>query len=483
MDSLTKPNWENFEALSIPQENLKFTLTNLEDKQEINLLEQQADKGNAEAQFKVGNFYARGKEIRRCYKTAFKYYTLSSQQNYPRSFFSLAQLYEEGLGTPKSIEKAFFYYKLAADTNSSLLAFKKIGEFYEQGLGISKSIPKAIEYYEEAVNQGDITSYLSLAKIYENCEEVQSKEKANHYYQKYFLKVKIEADKGDAFSQAIVGRRYENGIRVEKSLKSALYYYELSEKQNHELGQYYLGNYYAHGKSCEVLEKAIHYYKLSAEQGNTFAMSDLAKILIKNKIEEEIAVHYLKLVIQSGLEKSVYPFGRCAFQLGECFENGIGVSKSLQNALYYYVLASNADDTEAQCRLGDAYIIDKLEKIEFHNDSGSEDLVFYKILKSIYKPSLGIISPEKAIHYYGLAATQEDPLAIVKLAVCYEIGLGVEQSSETAFQQYKKAASIAINEQFALPIFILARCYEQGIGTKVSVQEATYYYKLAAKLG
>ena len=66
---------------------------------------------------------------------------------------------------------------------------------------------------------------------------------------------------------------------------------------------------------------------------------------------------------------------------------------------------------------------------------------------------------------------------------CYEDGVGVEKSLETAFDYFKKAADIALKKGFSSPIYKLAKCYEHGIGLEKSLETAIYYYKIAGENG
>ncbi len=84
-------------------------------------------------------------------------------------------------------------------------------------------------------------------------------------------------------------------------------------------------------------------------------MIDLVDFLLKNKINQQEAVHYLKLIVQSGSDVSLPVMLLCQYDLARCFEKGTGVRRSAQNALFYYKLAADNGDQLSQERLGDAY--------------------------------------------------------------------------------------------------------------------------------
>lgn len=450
---------ESYDALSIPRENLNilFSPKPNSNYEAFLALKEQADHGLVDAQFEIGCFYADGEHIQQSYKSAFNYYKLAADQGHRSAQLHLATLYDEGLGVKQDSAQAFYYYKLAAEQKSPG-ALAQLGKFYDEGKGgVEKSSQEAIRYYQMAADLGSPIAWNYLAEAYESGVGVEkSKEKARYYKQKRFQHTKEEADEGDAGSQTAVGWLFENGKGVKKSIESAVHYYQLSADQNFLRGLFLLAECYATGKGVEKSsEKAIHYYKLSADQGYPLAQYSLAQYLLRNKINEEKAVHYLKLVVQTGQCESAL-LAMCEYDLGKCFEKGTGIKKSVQNALYYYRIASEHGDDSAQNRLGNAYLEGELG------------------LKK---------SPEKAIEYYQLASQQGCSSSLEKIGECYERGEGVEQSSEKAFHYYKLAAEIDIKKGYGDSIYALARCYELGIGTEKSLENAIHYYRLAAENG
>ena len=62
---------------------------------------------------------------------------------------------------------------------------------------------------------------------------------------------------------------YQSGIKVEKDLKEAIYWYTKSAEQGNADAQYNLAVCYDNGNGVERnLDMAIEYYKKAAEQGN-----------------------------------------------------------------------------------------------------------------------------------------------------------------------------------------------------------------------
>ena len=82
-----------------------------------------------------------------------------------------------------------------------------------------------------------------------------------------------------------------------------------------------------------------------------------------------------------------------------------------------------------------------------------------------------------------MAANQGSSSALETLGHCYERGLGAERSPEKAFHYYSLAAEIDIQKGRSSSIFELGRCHQYGIGTEKSLEKAIYYYKLAGENG
>lgn len=450
---------ENYEAISIPIENLQtlFPKNFHADHKDFLALKQKADGGSADAQFEIAYCYWIGKNARPSFKLAFRYSKMAADQGHCGSQNFLAFFYNEGIGVKQDYQKAFYYYQLAAQQGSAS-ALACLGKFYEMGLGgVEKNLQEAIRFYEIASDLDNSLAWKYLAEAYESGTGVEkSLEKANFYRRKVFLATQKEADEGDAFSQCSLGLFFENGIGVEKSIESALKYYQMSADQNCANGLFCLAECFAEGKGVQTSsDKAIHYYKLAADQGYILAQSTLAGYLIKNKINPTLAVRYFKSVIQSG-EKELKILSYCESHLARCFESGIGVKQSITNALYYYKKAAEHGEFFSQSRLGEAYRNGELG-----------------LKKSI----------EKAFFWHLEAAKQGSAINLEIIGRFYEKGEGVAQSPEKAFEYYQSAAGISIREGYGKSIYNLARCYEKGIGTEKSLEKAIYNYKLAAENG
>ncbi len=443
--------WDIHEALSLSKDHLIATFSSQH--QNFQACQQQADEGDLEAQLYIAACYDVGHGVIPSHKKAFHYYKLAADQGNIQAQVSTAFCYEYGKGVEQSDQQAFYYYQLAAEQGNSI-AQALLGRFYTKGRSVEQSYKEALHYYQLAVEQDNLLACEYLAEAYTKGLGVEvSKEKAAFYTER----IKQKADVGDALAQIKMGRLFEKGIGLEKSLESSFYYYKLAADQGQLQACVLTAQSLIEGKGVmSSSEKAISYYQIAADAGYVPAQAFLGWYLLKNKLNLELAVHYLKLVAQTGNEAYKELVAVCRRDLAECFEKGRGVNQSNQNALYYYRLAVDNGDVFAQDRLGDAYL----------------------------KGEMGLKSDAKqAIYYYQLAANQGNEFSLKRLAECYETGQGVEQSFEQAFKYYKLAADIQIQKSGSWAIDQLARCHELGIGTEISLNKAIYYYKLAGDNG
>ena len=77
----------------------------------------------------------------------------SAEQSFPPALISLAKIYEAGNIAPKSLEKAFITYKLAANQNDASAQYQ-VGRMYQAGIGTKLNQQLAYRWFEKAASQG-----------------------------------------------------------------------------------------------------------------------------------------------------------------------------------------------------------------------------------------------------------------------------------------------------------------------------------------
>ncbi len=106
-------HWDCHGAMSIPQSHLDLVFSQHSkdhssgQQKSFAAWQQEADRGDAEAQYQVGIRFEEGWGVKKSYKKAFKYFQLAADQGHQDARFSLASCFEMGFGD-KSIRFASF---------------------------------------------------------------------------------------------------------------------------------------------------------------------------------------------------------------------------------------------------------------------------------------------------------------------------------------------------------------------------------------
>jgi TPR repeat protein len=153
---------------------------------------------------------ARNNYKRRNYKAAFKAYFPLAQQGNLEAQQRLGSIYEFGLGLPKDLKKADYWYRKAvADSGSQVLnpsSMSSLGYLYSNGKGVQKDYRQAEAWYQKAANQGDPYAQARLGNMYENGLGVaKDYRQAEAWYRK-------AADQGNVIAKNRLEYMYKNGL-------------------------------------------------------------------------------------------------------------------------------------------------------------------------------------------------------------------------------------------------------------------------------
>jgi len=124
-----------------------------------------AEKGDAEAQFTVGYFYAVGQGVTKDEIEAVKWYRKAADQNLAGAQFNLATCYEKGQGVAKDMVEAVRWYRKAADQNVAEAQYN-LGQCYLHGEGVTSNNLEAVKWYRKAAEQNCAAAQYSLGRCY-----------------------------------------------------------------------------------------------------------------------------------------------------------------------------------------------------------------------------------------------------------------------------------------------------------------------------
>nr|MBA3536934.1 sel1 repeat family protein [Tatlockia sp.] len=274
-------------------------------KQAREIYEHFAEKGDKEAQVKLGYLYDTGLGAKLNHEMAAKWYLASAEQGDATAQFLLGQLYQLGrLGKEPNYTEAKKWYAsaqknyakaavalgfiydtvddnyLKAMNSYELAAGKKdvIGEYdlalmYVKGKGIPVNYTKAIEYFSKAAEQGYSAAMTQLAELYfKGLGVARNDQKALELYKK-------AAASGDADALYQLGLLSETGIATKIDYSNAVSYYDQAAAKGNEQAKLALARIYQYGLGMnQNSEQAKSLYNDLAANNNGYAQYQLALI-------------------------------------------------------------------------------------------------------------------------------------------------------------------------------------------------------------
>ena len=186
--------------------------------------------------------------------------------------YQIGNAYYFGKGVEKDLNKAFEWYKKAAQKYTP--AQYSLGFMYVNGYGTGKNIDEAFKMYEKAAEQGHLTAQYFLAVMYGNGYRTEKNlDKANRLNEA-FKWYKKAAKQGLPKAQNNLGYMYDKEKDVEQNLpeedrlNEAVKWYRKAAERGYKIAQFNLGAMYHGGEGVEKnLTEGIRWWKKSAEQG------------------------------------------------------------------------------------------------------------------------------------------------------------------------------------------------------------------------
>lgn len=226
-----------------------------------------SNKGHAETQFTLGDWYQRGQNLPRNPVEAAKYYKLAADQGHAKAQYCLGNMHCDGEGVEKDQKVGLGYIKLAANEGN----YSKAQYYLGLRAAGKQSFEKAYRYHRIAAIQGDVEARNALSSAAsKRCPEAQFEVASLLLLGKVFMRDQkkafgyyiASAGQGNANAQFSLASLFENGITericegqgcanittiVPKDEIKALKYYELAADQGHPDALYHLGCIYSDG--------------------------------------------------------------------------------------------------------------------------------------------------------------------------------------------------------------------------------------------
>ena len=286
---------------------------------------------------------------------------------------------------------------------------------------------------------------------------------------------------GNAISQYRIGNMYFKGEGVLQDYEKALEWYKKSAEQENANAQLELAHMYKAGQGADKnYKKALYWYKKAAEQENTEAQFFIGNMHYYGKgtlQDYKKALEWYKKAAELGNTNA-------QIELGNMYHNGEGTSQNHKTAFMWHKKSAEKGNVAAQNLLGSMY---------YHGEGVSQDyktaFMWYKKLAEqgdacgqlkvgdMYYNGEGILqSRREAFYWYKKSADQGCSGGQNKLGNMYYNGEGTSQNYKTAFMWYKKSAENGTSyDQLRI-----GDMYHGGVGTLRNDKKAFYWYMKSA---
>ncbi|KAF7822232.1 ERAD-associated E3 ubiquitin-protein ligase component HRD3A [Senna tora] len=323
-----------------------------EEDEDFQILEYQAQKGNAGAMYKIGLFYYFGlRGLRRDHSKALSWFLKAVDKGEPRSMELLGEIYARGAGVERNYTKALEWLTLASK-QQLYSAYNGMGYLYVKGYGVEKkNYTKAKEYFEKAADNEEVGGHYNLGVMYLKGIGVKRDVKLAC---KYFI---VAANNGQPKAFYQLAKMFHTGVGLKKNIPMATALYKLVAERGpwNSLSRWALEAYLKGD-----VGKAFMLYSRMAEMGYEVAQSNAAWILDKygessmcmgesgfcTDAERHQRAHSL------WWQASEQGNEHAALLIGDAYYYGRGTSRDYERAAEAYMHAKSQSNAQAMFNLG-----------------------------------------------------------------------------------------------------------------------------------
>jgi hypothetical protein len=144
-------------ALSVPW-TAKVQTTN------IFTIQTQAERGDANAEFNLGEAYYYGKDVPQDYAKAAGWYEKAALQKNIEAEYALGYMQRYGQGVPQNYMLAFSWLAMAA-VSGHASAQAEIAKIYEFGLGVDQNPVQAFAWFMKSARQGNAEAEFNVGQM------------------------------------------------------------------------------------------------------------------------------------------------------------------------------------------------------------------------------------------------------------------------------------------------------------------------------
>ena len=422
-----------------------------------------SELNNAKAHFALGNIFYEGKYLPLDINSAIYHYEIADKQNHPKASYNLGSIYHREEYNKFNIELAIYYYTRSADVFNNPNAEYHLGEIFLDGKYVKNDADKALKYFKLSADQNNLKALNMVGIIY--LEILHDVDMAIKY-------ITRAADQNHCDAQFNLAKIYNDERYNRQDIKKAIHYFKLSANQNNYEAFGFLGQIYLN-RNPRNIDKAIKYYTIAGNLNSDIALFNLGNIYI---FEE-----YGHLNISKAIEcyKRSADLGNTLSQyiIGMIYSQKEYYSINIEKAIHYFNLAANKGDANSLSNLGLIYLdkqnvnkaIEYFEKGASYNDK----IACFNLGLIYYDKKYKKVDINKAIHYFTLAANQSFSEAQYLLGGIYLSQKDVKKS----IYYYELSAKLG-NVKSSFNLWII---YSEKEYKVVNIKKAIKYLKMAAE--
>lgn len=298
--------------------------------------------------------------------------------------------------------------------------YKKAREFLFGNEDNEPDFKKALELIQKESENGNALAMFDVGRIYADGLGIEIyEEKAHDYYAKSLCGFQnVESKKAWKYTEYRIGKMFAGGLGTEQDYEKAVHWFKLSADKKNKYAQYSLGGLYYRGQGVEQnFKTAFDLYLKSAEQGFPYADFEVAKMyrdgVGTEKNEDKSNIHFKQAFMGfESLEKQSHD-DKFQYRLGWMLQNGIGTEKNISRAKDYF---------EKSAKLGNTFACYSLAKIILAQDNSSDKEI------------------QKALEYLQTASDSGNEFAQYCLAKIYLEGNHTEKNIEKAINLFTSSA-------------------------------------------
>lgn len=140
-----------------------------------------AEAGVAEAQNNLGMSYLTGSGVARDPERAIFWLRKAAEQGEPKAQFNLGTLHDNDRGDAQEDQQAAYWYRKAADLDHAESQYN-LGVMYSKGRGVPKDDEQAVRWYRKAAEQGLAIAQNNLAGMYVTGRGVPSDDRQAYFW-------------------------------------------------------------------------------------------------------------------------------------------------------------------------------------------------------------------------------------------------------------------------------------------------------------